>query len=122
MSDFPSAGLRSVAEPESDGLLAGEALVRQASVTIVSGQAVVRGHVLGRIAASGKWAVSLLASSDGSQTPLAIAVRDVDASGGDLPGDIYVSGDFNAASLTFGTGHTEATVRAAMIGTPIFIR
>lgn len=122
MSDFPSAGYQSVSEPAGDGLVAGEALVRQTGVTIVTGQTIVRGAVLGRISASGKWALSLAAANDGSQTPLAIAVRVVDASGGDQPGDIYIAGDFNPDKLTFGTGHTAATVRAAMIGSAIFIR
>jgi hypothetical protein len=83
-------------------------------VTLVSGQNVVRGAVLGKITTGGKYALSLSAGSDGSQTPVAIAAQDVDASGGDKKIQAFFSGDFKASKLTYGTAHTKATVYEAL--------
>lgn len=106
------------------GLIAGDYPVKHASVEMLSGQDVKRGAVLGRVTASGKYKLSLSGASDGSEVPIAIAAADIDASGGDTVGPAYVTGEFNAAQLIFGTGHTAATVEAAMRGRgqSIFIR
>lgn len=77
-------------------------------VTLVSGQNVVRGAVLGKITSGGKYALALSASSDGSQTPVAIAAQDIDASGGDKKIQVHLAGKFKASKLTFGTGVTAA--------------
>ena len=53
-----------------DKLIAGNAhLLVGRKVTIISGQNLVRGAVLGKITASGKYNLSLSAAADGSQTP-----------------------------------------------------
>lgn len=65
-------------------------------------------------AGSGYLKKSATASVDGSQRPVAILVDDVDASGGDKVGATYVAGEFNEAAITFGTGHTAASVRNAL--------
>ena len=80
-------------------------------VTIVSGQTLVRGALLGKITASGKYNLSLVGAGDGSEVPVAILVVDTDASAGDLAAPIYEAGEFNEAAITFGTGHTVASVR-----------
>lgn len=80
-------------------------------VTLVSGQNLTRGALLGKITASGKYTLSLSAASDGSQVPVAILVHDTDASGGDQKTAIYESGEFNAAALTIGAAHTVASIR-----------
>ncbi|MBX6382086.1 MAG: head decoration protein [Microbispora sp.] len=77
--------------------------------TLVSGQNLTRGAVLGRITASGKLTLSTSAANDGSETPYAILAEDTDASGGDKTCTVYVAGEFNANALTFGTGHTATT-------------
>lgn len=94
---------------ESDDLLA-------KSITLISGQNLARGAVLGKITASGKYTLSLAASSDGSQTPDAILAESVDASGGDKPALGYVRGDFNTSALTIGTGHTAASITEGLRG------
>jgi hypothetical protein len=83
--------------------------------TLISGQNVVRGTVLGKITASGKLNKSLSAASDGSEVPYAIAEHDCDATSGDKDILAYVQGSFNENALTIGTAHTVATVRAAFL-------
>lgn len=84
------------------------------SVTLVSGQNVARGAVLGKITSGGKYNLSLSAASDGSQTPVAIAAEAVDASGGDKTIMVHLRGDFKASKLTYGTAHTKATLFEAL--------
>lgn len=84
------------------------------AVTLVSGQNVVRGAVLGKITAGGKYNLSLSAAADGSQTPVAIAAQDMDASGGDKTIQVFLRGDFKASKLTYGASHTKATLFEAL--------
>lgn len=60
---------------------------------------------------------------DGSQHPVAILPEDADATAGDIEVPGYVSGQFdpNFFVLT-GTGHDEASLRAAFNDKPIFLR
>jgi hypothetical protein len=95
-----------------DGLLAGNAhLLVGRKVTIASGQAgLKRGTVLGKITASGKYAMSASAASDGSETPDLILAEDCDAASADKEALAYARGDFNAGALTLGAGHTVASI------------
>jgi hypothetical protein len=79
-------------------------------VTILSGQNVARGAVLGKITASGKYILSLSAAVDGSQTPDAILAEDCDATGGDKVTVAYFAGGFNTNALVLGAGHTVASI------------
>lgn len=98
-----------------DQLIAGNAhLLVGRSVTLISGQNLERGAVLGKITASGKYTLSLSASSDGSQTPDLILAEDCDASAGDASALAYARGDFNVNALTLGTGHTAASIREGL--------
>ncbi|MCP4352297.1 MAG: head decoration protein [Desulfobacterales bacterium] len=90
--------------------------------TIKSGETLTRGTVVGKITATGKIVKSLAAASDGSKDPIGILVEDVDASAADVIAPVYKAGVFNPDSLTLGTGHSEATVKAAFEGTPLFLR
>ncbi len=94
-----------------DNLVAGTTQLVTESVTIVSGQTIVRGAVLGKITTGGKYTLSLTGSSDGSEKAYAIAAEDVDASGGDEAAAVYIKGEFNENSLTLGTGHTIDTAK-----------
>ena len=51
--------------------------------TLISGQNLLAGRVLGKITASGKYTALAPAASDGSEVAAAILVVDTDASGGD---------------------------------------
>jgi hypothetical protein len=83
-------------------------------ITIISGQNLVRGAVLGKITASGKYNLSLSAASDGSQTPDLILAEDVNATSGDKTAIAYSRGDFNARFLTIGAGHTAASIKEGL--------
>ena len=97
-----------------DALVAGGMPPISRKVTLITGQNLVRGAVLGIITASGKYTLSASAAADGSQTPVAILADDCNASGGDAEALIYERGDFNDAKITLGAGHTVASVRAAL--------
>lgn len=98
-----------------DSLLAGNAhLLVARKVTVLSGQVLPRGAVLGIVTASGKAILSLEAASDGSQTPDLILAEDVDATGADATALAYERGDFNARAITLGTGHTVASIREGL--------
>ena len=83
-------------------------------ITLISGQNLPRGALLGKITASGKYTLSLSASADGSQTPVAILAEDTNASGGDKVTVAYFRGDFDPSAMTFGASHTAATVKAGL--------
>lgn len=105
-----------------DRLLAGDFPRETQTVTLISGQNLARGAVLGKITASGKYTLSLSASGDGSQTPVAILAADTDASGGDKLAPIYLSGDFNEDRVTLGAGHTVASVRDGLRDLAIYLK
>jgi hypothetical protein len=98
-----------------DALLAGSnQLPVTRTVTLITGQNLLRGALLGRITASGKYNLSLSAAGDGSNTPVAILVEDTDASAADKLCGIYEAGEFNELAMTFGAGHTADSVRAGL--------
>ena len=100
-----------------DRLIAGNAhLLAGRSITILSGQVLARGSVLGKITASGKYILSLAAASDGSQVPDLILAEDVNAAGADASGIAYERGDFATTALTLGTGHTVSSMRDVLRG------
>ena len=80
------------------------------SVTLLTGTNYLRGALLGKITASGKYTTSLAAAADGSQIPDAILVDDVNALSGDVVAPVYVRGDFQAQQVIYGAGHTTASV------------
>jgi hypothetical protein len=94
-----------------DQLLAGNpSLLVARSVTIAAGRNLVRGTVLGRIASTGKYLMSVVGPVDGSAVPDLILAEDCDANGGDRTAMAYSRGDFNANSLTLGTGHSVVSI------------
>jgi len=100
-------------ERAHDNLLAEGPYVTQAE-TVVSGQNVVRGTVMGVITSSGKLSICDSNNSDGTENPWSVMAEDVDASGGDAVGITYQTGAFNQEALTFGSIDTIETHRAAM--------
>lgn len=98
-----------------DSLLAGNAhLLVGRKVTVLAGQVLARGAVLGRITTGGKYQLSASAAADGSQTPDLILAEAVDATSADTTVLAYERGDFNSNALTLGAGHTVASIREGL--------
>jgi hypothetical protein len=98
-----------------DGLVAGNAdLLVHERITLISGQNCLRGTVLGKITASGKYNKSLSAAVDGSQTPVAVLAEDCDASAGDKVTVAYFRGDFRGDKLILGSAHTLDSIKAGL--------
>lgn len=106
-----------------DNLLAGYSVPAiTESIVIPSGSGVLtRGTLLGKVTASGKYIKSLSAATDGSQNPVAVLAEDIDATSADVTTVGYLSGEFNTAAMTFGTGHTAASVKGALRDLNIYL-
>jgi|APAra7269096819_1048525.scaffolds.fasta_scaffold32885_2 hypothetical protein len=104
------------------GLIAGNAaLLISEPIVLLAGQNLTRGALLGKITATGKYVLSLDAATDGSEVPAAILVEDTDATDADAPTVAYIRGDFLTGGVTFGTGHTAASVKDALRDQGIFL-
>ena len=108
----PSASLTS-ATNTPDNLIAGPGSITR-KVTLITGQNVVRGAVLGKITASGKYNLSLSAAADGSQTPDLICAQDCNATAADAECLAYEAGRFNGTALVLGTAHTIASIQEGL--------
>lgn len=96
-----------------DRLIAGPQIgVITRKITVVAGQNLVRGAVLGKNGSG--YLLSLSAAGDGSQTPDLILAEDCDASGGAKEALAYVTGVFNVNALTIGTAHTAASIQEGL--------
>lgn len=121
ISDPIAAGFTDQGNLTPDNLLAGD-YPRATKVVTLTGGAYTRGTVLGRITASDKYNKSLSAAGDGSQVPKAILAADTDASGGDVLGPIYFTGEFNEDALVLGAGHSVASIRDGLRQIGIFLK
>lgn len=92
------------------------------TVTIVSGQNLAKGAVLGQITSGGKYKLALAASNDGSEDPVAILAEACDASGGDKSAYVYYTCGVRERALVFGTGITAAAFRRKLAQKGIFIQ
>ena len=70
--------------------------------TILTGNNLTRGTVLGKVTASGKCVAVDDSNSDGSQTAYAILAEDTDATSADKTAPVFLVGHFNENELTFG--------------------
>lgn len=105
-----------------DNLHAGDFPMETETVTVLAGQDLLRGAVLGKITASGKYVLSASAAADGSQTPSVILLQDTDATGGDKGAPVAVTGEFNERALILGAGHTVASIKDELRDKSIFPR
>jgi hypothetical protein len=121
MADNLAKGLTSEGTYAPDKLLAGEYPRVVKAVTILTGQNVLRGALLGKITASGKYILSLSAAVDGSQTPDAVLLEDCDATAADKTGLVFLTGEFNEDALILGAAHTIASVRDGLRQRGIFL-
>lgn len=93
-----------------DHLLGGEIPAIPEVMTIISGQNLSRGAVIGKITTGGKGTVMVAGASDGSEDFYAVLAEDCDASAGDKVGTVYKTGMFITNELTFGAATTIADV------------
>ncbi|MQX37883.1 head decoration protein [Roseospira navarrensis] len=91
-------------------------------MTIAAGQTLAALSVLGRETDTGALKLSDAGAADGSETPVAILLAATDTTGGAAQAPVYLAGCFNPELLVFGPGHDAATVKAAFLGTPMFLR
>ena len=107
-----------------DNLIAGESDVIAIAGTVVSGAGVLgRGAVLGKITATGQYAlVNKAGTDDGRRTAAVILAEDVDATDGAIVTSIYIRGEFNENALTFGGTDTAADHKATLQGLGIVLR
>jgi hypothetical protein len=129
---FTSPTAYSVTDPTLEKVVVGTGVVGTAFATQIKfniaagGTAFVAGDSFtyyAELAGQG-YTLSALAASNGSQTPRCILAADADASANDVIVPAYFTGEFADLMMTFGAGHTQATVDAAFAaaGQPIFIR
>ncbi|MEF3100120.1 head decoration protein [Raoultella terrigena] len=89
---------------------------------IITGGTFQRGTVLGMITASGKYTKSVKTATDGSETPVAILVDNVDASTSDQNGGLYLMGEFNQNRIIFDNTWTVPALKAALRPLAIFLK
>mgnify|MGYP000943517816 CR=1 FL=1 len=86
------------------------------AITVLSGQNLAAGTVLGKVTASGKFKAATASGSDGGQTAVAVLAYAVDASAGDAAGvAITRVAEVNADLLVFGATIDDGTKEAAAI-------
>ena len=83
-----------------DNLYTGNFPLKTKPVTVLSGENVVRGQVMGKVTASGKFRACNVGLSDGAEVAEAIMAGDVDASLADVPGITYLTGSFSSNGMT----------------------
>lgn len=105
-----------------DNLIAGETQLVSETGTLLAGQVLPRGALLGKITATGKLTLSTSAATDGSQNPYGILYDAYDSTAGDLSAGLYIKGEFNPNAMTFGAGQTAAGVKAALRDLGIYLK
>ncbi|MGE4536655.1 MAG: head decoration protein [Desulfovibrio sp.] len=105
-----------------DNLIAGDAKIVTAAGTIASGAGVlVRGTVLGKITANGKYLKAIGTAEDGSQTPDAILAEDVDATSADALSVVCLSGQFAESALILDASLTLDGIRDGLRDKNIYL-
>jgi len=102
-------------------ILAGNAHVHDEPIVQAAGQNNIRGTVMGKITIGGQYVKSLAAAEDGSEVPVSILADDCDSTAAAKNTSHYLSGEFDQNRLTYGTGHTAATVKAAFGSKPLYL-
>ena len=89
---------------------------------IITGGTYKRGTVLGMVTASGKYKLSVKTATDGSETPVAILVDNVDASTADQNGGLYLMGEFNQNHIIFDNSWAIPALKTALRPLAIFLK
>lgn len=98
------------------------------TVTILSGQNLKAGAVLGKVTASSKYVIcdNVTPAADGSQNAAAVLLEDVDASGGDLSGLVIArDAEVKVGALNYKSGASagnKASQHAALAALGIIVR
>ncbi len=98
-----------------------ENIVTDGTMTLIAGQNLSRGALLGKITGSGKLTLSLSAAGDGSQNPYAILAENCNAVTDSICA-VYLAGEFDPNVMTFGTGQTAALTKDALRVLGIFLK
>ena len=89
---------------------------------IITGGTYKRGTVLGMVTATGKYTLSVKTATDGSETPVAILVDNVDASTADQNGGLYLMGEFNQSRIIFDNSWAIPALKTALRPLAIFLK
>lgn len=89
---------------------------------IITGGTYKRGTVLGMVTASGKYKLSVKTATDGSETPVAILVDNVDAATADQNGGLYLMGEFNQNHIIFDNSWAIPALKTALRPLAIFLK
>ena len=104
-----------------DNLLAGD-FPRVARLVDITAGNYVRGTVLGKLTASGKYRNSISTNTDGSQTPVCVLAEHVNAETEEKQAVVYFTGEFNLDSLTFDSSFTADAITEKLREKSIFIK
>lgn len=103
-------------------ILAGDFPLVSTEVTVLSGQNLVIGTVVGKITASAKVVILDSGNADGSENIFAVLSEPVDASAGDVVGPAFITGEFDSSKMVFGGTDTVATHLVAARDLSIFFK
>src|SRR5262245_31851762 len=113
MASF-SPGVNTYGPTDPNGILVHAAAPRRIElVTLLSGQNLPAGRMIGKITTGGKYKEALAASADGSQllSQCAFLMEACDASASDKQCLAIIAGDVDATKCSFGTGFTLGGVK-----------
>jgi hypothetical protein len=105
-----------------DCLFAGSFPLVTEFVIIDVGQTLDRGSLLGKVAATGKYKLSEATAADGSEVPVAILADSVDTTNDEKQSTVYLSGEFVADHVVFGTGHTAESTKDSLRTLGIYLK
>jgi hypothetical protein len=92
------------------------------TVVVALAGVLVKGTVLGKITAGGKFIKCSSVAVDGSQAPVCILAEDIDTTAADVNATVYLSGCFDENQLVYGGADTAATHRAALRNLNIYTK
>jgi hypothetical protein len=116
MSDIHAGSAYDTYQP-SPFLLGG--LVSFGGGTVSSGQNLVKGDVIGRVATSGELIKSVQTATDGSEIPIGVAAHNCDATSA-AKATVYIKGgDLDASMVNFDASFTATEQLAVFDRTPI---
>lgn len=104
-----------------DNLFAGDFPVVTGAVTVLDGEVLVRGSVVGLVTASGKAVLLDKDATDGSQNPYGVVLTAASPSGADGTTSVALSGEFTSSELGFVSGTVYTDVSSAMRALSMYI-